>query len=1072
MHLKDCQPRERQGSIGIWPPASVSGTLLTFRRAACPASPIQNLGSARPTHGIEAGGIPESEADEAQHFPAQGLCPVVGVGASAGGLDAATQMLRALPPKTGLAYVLVQHLDPNHESMLADLLAQHTSMPVRQAAQGTKVEPNHVYIIPPNVRMAIRKGILELSPRKEDRSRNLPIDYFFSSLAEDQRSRAIGIVLSGAASDGTLGLEAIKAAGGITFAQDRTAKFDGMPRSAIAAGVVDFVLPAHGIARELASISGHSYFGGDRKKSEIADGPEFEKILSLLQFRTGVNFSHYKMPTIRRRLSRRMALHQIESQREYVDYLGQHPSEIEALFDDLLITVTDFFRDPDTFDALAEKVFPAMVKDHGPEDAIRIWVAGCSTGKEVYSLAIALLEYLDQTQQKFPIQIFGTDVSERSIETARAGRYPDSISATVSPQRLKRFFMKVEGGYQITRLVRDLCIFSRQDITKDPPLAKMDMISCRNLLIYLGPVLQQRVLSIFVYALQPTGCLLLGNSESLGSLTEYFVALDPKHKLYCRNLMVTRPHFDLPVGSPAAKSPGAAPLAKMDEAMVVDRRADRLLLDVYAPSGFLVNEHFHVVKFRGDVGPYLSPPPGDPELDVFRLVREDIASTLQSALEEARNSDREVRRDAIDVHRNDGFRKINLVIWPLAEPVIGRHFLILFEEVSQQENRRSSQIGSHDGNSGQDYQNVVTELSATRAYMQRLVEELRSANEEAQSSNEELQSTNEELQTAKEELQSSNEELTTTNEEMQGRNGELNQLNNDLVNLLSSMQMPIVMLDSELRIRRYTPVAEQVLRLIPTDIGRPISDLKLRIDVPDLASMLRGVIHSGEPLKREVRHESDGWFSLRIHPYRSSQERVDGAVLQLLDVNRLKSAMEEVEHARDYAETIIKTVREPLLVLDKNLRVQTANRAFFESFRLSEKQILHRSIYDVDEAGWNAPAVVRLLEGLLGDGKTALQDVELEREIDGQGSRIFQLNAQHLQRDQQRDLILLAIEDITDRKRTAEAKYRRLFEAAQDGIVIIDAQSGRSPISIRLFPRCSEQAGHPWSASDSGKRSL
>jgi two-component system, chemotaxis family, CheB/CheR fusion protein len=509
-----------------------------------------------------------------------------------------------------------------------------------------------------------------------------------------------------------------------------------------------------------------------------------------------------------------MAIHHIESQQEYLEFLGKRPPEIDALFDDLLITVTDFFRDPETFDALAEKVFPTMVKDRKPDEAIRIWVPGCSTGKEVYSLAIALLEFLDQRQVSFPIQIFGTDVSERSIEVARAGRYPESISAGVSPSRLKRFFLKVEGGFQIVRLVRDLCIFSRHDITKDPPLAKMDMISCRNLLIYLGPVLQQRALSIFLYALHPTGCLLLGRSESIGSLADHFIPLDPRHKLYCRNLSVPRPHFELPVKG-SAKSPVVATAASRNgDAMVVDRQADRVLLDEYAPSGFLVDERLQVVKFRGDVGPYLSPPPGDPELGIFRLVREDIAHALQSALEEARNSNRESRRDAIDIHRHDGFQKINLVIWPLTEPMSERHFLILFEETAQREQRRSHPPDSLGLASGQEYQNVVTELSATRAYMQRLVEELRSANEEAQSSNEELQSTNEELQTAKEELQSSNEELTTTNEEMQGRNRELNELNNDLVNLLSSMEMPIVMLDIQLRIRRYTPVAEKVLSLM------------------------------------------------------------------------------------------------------------------------------------------------------------------------------------------------------------------------------------------------------------------
>ena len=749
--------------------------------------------------------VVESSREEATQIPSEGICPVVGIGASAGGLEALTQFLRALPSQTGIAYVLVQHLDPNHESMLAELLAQHTPMPVQQAEQGTKVEPDHVYVIPPNARMAIRGGILELTPRKEDRGRNFPIDHFFSSLAKDQQSRSVGVVLSGAATDGTLGLEAIKASGGITFAQDNTAKFDGMPRSAIAAGVVDFVLSPDDIGAQIADLIRHSYFGMRESDFEVREGPDLDKILVSLHSRTGVNFIHYKMPTVRRRLARRMALKHIEDLKEYLKLLGSEPSEANALFSDLLITVTDFFRDPETYDALNEKVFPAMLKGRGPDDTVRIWVAGCSTGEEVYSIAIALLEHLDQAQQNFPIQIFGTDVSEGSIETARAGKYRENISATISPQRLKRFFQKVDGGYQIARAVRDLCIFSRQDVTKDPPLAKMDIISCRNLLIYLGPILQRRVLSIFLYALVPTGCLLLGNSESIGALAEHFVPFDPKHKFYCRNLSVARPHFDLPLEGPSGKSTEKQTPIKANDGILVDRRADRMLLEQYAPSGFLVDEGFRVVKFRGDVGPYLSPPPGDPDLDIFRLVSEDIAHPLQLALAEARKGDKEVRRDSIRVHRSDGFHDVNLLVWPVVEPMAERHFLVLFEETGHQEHQQSAQLSSAEA-SVQGNQSLVNELASTRAYMQRLVEELRSANEEAQSSNEELQSTNEELQTAKEELQSSNEELTTTNEEMQGRNSELNQINNDLVNLLSSMQTPIVMLTGDLRIRRYTPL--------------------------------------------------------------------------------------------------------------------------------------------------------------------------------------------------------------------------------------------------------------------------
>ncbi|AXC14621.1 Chemotaxis protein methyltransferase CheR [Acidisarcina polymorpha] len=998
-------------------------------------------------------GVRDQEADEVSgalieaddHLPEnEDMCPTVGIGASAGGLDAFTQMLEHLPSDTGMAYILVQHLDPSHESMLVELLASHTPMPVSQAAQGTRVEPNHVYIIPPNSRMAVRKGTLELTPRAEDRTQNMPIDFFLSSLAADQRSRAIGVILSGAASDGTLGLEAIKAVGGITFAQDESARFSSMPRSAVTAAVVDFVLPPDAIARELAGITDHSYFGLGKKVPSLDDGPALEEILAMLQTRSGVNFTHYKKPTIGRRLSRRMALNHIESPQAYVGLLGKNPAELDALFDDLLITVTEFFRDPETFSILAEKAFPAMLEKRKPDEPIRVWVSGCSTGKEVYSLAICLIEYLEKTNQSYPIQIFGTDVSEKSIQIARWGKYPESIAASISPSRLKKFFVKVEDGYQITRAVRELCVFSRQDITKDPPLAKMDLISCRNLLIYLGQVLQRRVLSIFIYALQPTGCLLLGNSESLGPLADYFLVIDAKHKIYRRNLALTRPQFEVPARGAAPQTssePGTFPRA--DDATILDRRADRMLLDEYAPSGFLIDELFHFVKFRGDVGPYLSPPPGDPELDVFRLVREDIAVSLRSAIEEARLSDTSARRDNIQIRRNDGFQEVNLIVRPLSDPLGPRHFLVLFEE---QSHRHRSAVPFDAGRvpvePEEQHQNLLRELSATRAYMQRLVEELRSANEEAQSSNEELQSTNEELQTAKEELQSSNEELTTTNEEMQSRNRELAQLNNDLVNLLSSMQMPIVMLDSDLRIRRFTPNAEQVLNLIPTDVGRPISDLKPRINVPDIGELLEHVIESLQPVEREVQHEDGRWYSMRIQPYKTADNRIEGAVLQLLDIHQLKLAMEEVKQARDYANAIIETVREPLLVLDEKLCVQTANHAFFEVFDTTAEETLKKSIYTLDHGQWGLPRVAQMFQSLLLDGNTLLQDVELEHEFMRIGWRTFQLNARYLYRSRETGFILLAIEDISDRKRAAEAKYRRLFEAAKDGIVIINADNG------------------------------
>ena len=997
--------------------------------------------------------------DEFDSLTSDGLCPVVGIGASAGGLEALTQLIKSLPAITGMGFVVIQHLDPHHESLLVELLAPHTTMPVTQASQGTMVLPNQIYVIPPNSLMEIRNGILELTPRPEQRSLALPIDLFLSSLAVDQRSRSIGVILSGAASDGTIGLEAIRGASGITFAQDSSAAFEGMPRSAIAAGVVDYVLPPDAIARELATIKEHRHFGKSQAVPPAEDGVALDKVLALLHLRKGVNFAFYKRPTVGRRVSRRMALHHVDSTESYLDFVQREPGELDALFDDLLITVTEFFRDAASFEVLAAKAFSAIMKDHRPEEAIRVWVPGCSRGLEVYSLAILFSEHLESSRQSVPIQIFGTDVSEPSIETARLGRYPEALFYAMSPERLQRFFTRTEDGYQVARAIRDMCVFSRQDITRDPPLSKMDLVSCRNMLIYMSSMLQRRVMSVFVYSLKPLGCLFLGNSESPGSLAEYFSVIDAKHKIYQKNAFLGRPEFELPARLflPESLTGGSSP-AKLDQGSnPQDRQVDRMLLDEYAPSGFLINDKEQVLKYRGEVGPYLSPPAGDPELDIFKLVRLDVAMVLRSALEEARSTNLAARRDEIQIRRNDGWQKVNLVVRPLGDPEGQRCFLILFEEAIQQTRPKASLIPDGNGESSPtpEHQGLVLELSATRAYMQRLVEELRSANEEAQSSNEELQSINEELQTAKEELQSSNEELITTNEEMQSRNRELSEVNDDLVNLLSSMQMPIAMLDRNLRIRRYTPAAASILSLIPADIGLPMSDLKPRINVPDLEKLIRRVIESNETFEREVQHELGRWYGLRIQPYRAAASRVEGAVLQLVDIDEQKHALEELKHGRDFAEAIVETVREPLLVLDQELRIQTANHAFYQTFQTSLEQTVGRTIDELGQGQWSLKRVSQLLNQLLTEHSLSIQETEIEQEVVGRGLRTFHISARHLERDRESRLILLTIEDVTDRKRVAEAKYRRLFETAKDGILIIDAKTGEitdvNPYFLDLF---------------------
>ncbi len=983
--------------------------------------------------------VQEPEEDDVQPT---GNCPVVAIGASAGGLEAVGYLLDNVPANTGMAFVVILHLARAHESQIAELLSSHTSMRVEQAAEGVTVQPNAVYIIPPNTRMAIRDGKLELTPRSDADAQPMPIDFFFSSLAAEQKARAVGVILSGGGADGSLGLEAIKGEGGVTFAQDGSAPHESMPRSAVLAGVVDFILSPREIGRELAFLGHHFHLGSRAGDSLIDDGPLFQKVLLSVREETGVDFTHYKSATIKRRLWRRMGIHHIDRLEDYLHLIEKTPGEVAVLYDDLLITVTDFFRDPSTFAAITEKIFPELTNNRKVGDIIRIWVAGCSLGKEVYSLAIALTEYMEQTGRRYPVQIFGTDISDKSIEIARQGKFPDTIASAISRERLNRFFIKLERGYQITRHIRDLCAFSRQDVTRDPPLARMDLVSCRNLLIYLGPVLQRRVLAVLGYALKPRGFLVLGNSETVVSLANQFHIVDAKHKIYARNPLETRPEIEIARTPEIRSSQFSHRASPLDNANSLDRRADWLLLEEYAPSGFILNDDLEIVKFRGNVGPYLAPAPGDAVFDVLRLVREDLVEPLRSCLAEARRTNLPVVKTEVHLRRNESSESIGLVVRPLTDDAITRHYLVLFES-SEQRHRREGKSGitAYRGDDD-DVQVLASELASTRRYMQGLVEELRSANEEAQSGNEELQSTNEELQTAKEELQSSNEELTTTNEEMQSRNRELGQVNNDLLNLLSSMQVPIVMLNRDMRIRRYTPVSNEVLNLLQTDVGRPITDLNLRIQVPDLAQILEQVVESKLPHEREVQNHQGRWYSMRIGPYKTSDNQIEGTVLQFVDIDPIRRTLEAVKHARDYAEAIFSSVREPLLVLDEKLCIQSVNDAFVQTFGIARENAVKHYLFEIGDGQWDEPKIRGLLNSLSEGQEPLSGELEIERELKSSGVRNFALSVRRVHQADRHPLLLLAMEDVTDRKRAAEAKYRRLFESAKDGILIVDGITG------------------------------
>src|SRR5438552_18081613 len=857
----------------------------------------------------------------------RGLFPIVGVGASAGGLEAFTQLLRALGPGTGMAYVLVQHLDPSHESALTELLAKATEMPVRQVTDATPVEPNHVYVIPPNVDMIISQGILRLTARTETRGYHMPIDRFLRSLAEDQGSNAIGVILSGTASDGTLGLAATKAEGGITFAQDeKSAKFDGMPQSAIAAGCVDFVLPPEAIGRKLERIRAHPYLApasSSRTPELVPDGdPQLMNIFHLLRMANEVDFSDYKPATVKRRILRRMALHQIGTSKDYVQFLRHHPAEVEALHEDLLIKVTSFFRDPAAFEALKAEVFPGILKHRSPEEPIRVWVPGCSTGEETYSQAIALLEFLGHRSADIPIQLFGTDLSQESIGKARAGIYPESIVADVSPERLRRFFAKVEVGYRIHKTIRDMCVFARQNFLRDPPFSRIDVISCRNVLIYLGPVLQKRIMPIFHYALKPRGFLMLGGAEGIiGTGSDLFELMDRKHKIYCRKSTPSGLHFDFAASQyPTHLASDKQTQKREGVVQLLDLRkeADRILLTKYAPVAVVINDDMEVLESRGHVGLYLELASGRASFNVLKMAREGLLFDLQAAINKAKTEKEgvPVRKENVPVERDGELKDVNLEVTRFkVASNRERNFLIVFEDSRPADRAESAGTmageaklseGGKEKRSDRQSSHLKQELVATKRYLHSLVEdkeasneELQAANEEILSSNEELQSTNEELQTAKEELESTNEELHTVNEELHNRNFELTQANNDFVNLLSSVNIAMLMVGSDLRIRRITHQAENLLGLIPTDVGRVITNIRPNIDVPDLEQMIMKVINTLTVQEREVRDREGHWYSLRILPYKTPESMIEGAVLTLVDITVLKNNLEEIRLSHD-----------------------------------------------------------------------------------------------------------------------------------------------------------------------------
>jgi two-component system CheB/CheR fusion protein len=718
---------------------------------------------------------------------------------------------------------------------------------------------------------------------------------------------------------------------------------------------------------------------------------------------------------------------------DYYSILQSEPVELEGLFEDLLINVTEFFRDPLVFTRLRETVLPALVTDRRMGEPIRVWVPGCSTGEEIYSLAILFFEFFLERGIDWPVQLFGTDISDRVIDKARAGLFSESALSSVSAERRRRFFTRSDAGYLISRTIREMCIFSRHNVVRDPPLSRMDLISCRNLLIYLNPALQKRVISTFGYALQPSGFLVLGSSETLGTMAEYFNTLDAENRIFSRKPAVSNSAFNAgssfsPWQAEVLAVPVPRPSASPDLAPVIERFIDRMLLAQYAPSCLVTDSRFRVVDFRGPVEKYLDKGRKIPGMDTAAAVPEDLRVPVRLALDESART---------GVSHSTQAGHVLIEITPVRLPETGAHYLIVFSEHPEQEQTSGSHLDRD-----RRTLHLERELTSTRQYLQAIIEELRTTNEEAQSSNEELQSTNEELQTAKEELQSSNEELNTINAELLSSNGQFAVLNDDLTNLLSSMNMPIVMLGRDLRIRRFTPIAETSLHLIPADVGRPITDIQLRLGVPNFEQVLHNVLETLVPWEQEVRDPEGRWFILRVRPYRTGDHRIEGALIQLLDVGEILRKLEDVRNARDYSEAIVDTIREPLVVLERSFTVRNANPAFLNHFLLNRGDLAGRKLADLPRTALCNPRLQEYLNKLL-DSSTPFRDLELEDDSGPDGGRLLSVNAGLIESVVDGRLLLVAFQDITEQKRTAEARYRRLFETARDGIVIADGDGGQ-----------------------------
>ncbi|QEL26013.1 PAS domain S-box protein [Bosea sp. F3-2] len=1030
-----------------------------------------------PGHGDEA-----VDADR----PLARTIPVVGIGASAGGIEALGSFFDAMPADSGCAFVVVLHLDPKRESAMARILSARTKMPVAQVEDGMALAADHVYVIAPDTDLIVTEGRLKVSRPSEPRGLRHPVDVLFASIAAGQHERSVAIVLSGTGSNGTEGLKEIRAEGGMSLVQaPETAKFDGMPRSAIASGLADHVLAPDKMPEALLAYVRHGYLSAaaEVEPGSLSGEATIEQVLEVLRARGGHDFGRYKRNTLRRRIHRRMGLRNIETLADYTDDLRANPAEVATLAADLMISVTSFFRDPEAWKALGELVIAPLVTERRSGAPVRVWVPACATGEEAYSIAMLVTEQAEAAGKRFDVKVFATDAQEDNLRKARDGIYPAVALAGFPPERIRRFFEMLDGSFQVRKELRDMVVFAAQNLLRDPPFSRLDIISCRNFLIYLEPEAQHRVIGQCHFALRPDGHLFLGNAETIGRHDDLFDTVSKKWRIYRRigptrhDLLDYRP----PRGSATSAMASDPPIQSDAASAPVADIARRALLERFAPASVLIDHKGRVVYFHGTTRDYLEQPSGEPTRDLLAMAREGLALKLRGAIREALKGDRSVTVHG-RLHQSEAPRDVVMAVMPLpASPQGGRLVLVSFTPGTPAGAPNPPPIRDDTGESNAGERALQEELVSMRAELRNTIEHLETANEklkasneEATSMNEELQSTNEELETSKEELQSFNEELNIVNSQLQHKIAELERTTNDLNNLLAGSETATLFLDNKLAISWFAPATKELFDLVSSDIGRPITHFARKFSDENLLSDAETVLRKLTTVEAEVPSDAGRWYLRRMLPYRTRDNHIAGVVITFSDITDRRAAAAAVNDARLYAEAIVGTVRQPLLVLDAGLRVQSANPAFYGLFGVTAEETTGKLLYDLGNKQWDIPALRTLLEEVLSKNRE-VADYEVEHEFRELGRRCMLLNARKLvQGGGHEELILLAIEDITQRRegenaiRAGEQRLNDLVEALPGAVYTTDAKgriTSYNPAAAELWGCEPELGSDEWCGS-------